>query len=177
VAAQLLIDDFARDDLVSSLGTRWEGTSDQVMGGISQGRLVLATRDGRRWLRLTGRVRLENDGGFIQMGLDLAPGGRPVDLSAYTAIRFLAHGNGESYGCHLRTTACARPWQSYRSTFTAPPEPTEVTLPFTGFTPHRVEAPFDPRTLRRLSLIAIGRAFDADLAVTRLELLPQAPRP
>lgn len=167
----LLVDDFARDDLVSALGTRWEGTSDRVMGGISQGRLVLETRAGRRWLRLTGRVRLENDGGFVQMGLDLAPGGAAVDLSAYRAVRLLVRGNGEAYGCHLRTAACARPWQSYRAAFTAAPDPAEVVLPFAGLAPHRVDAPFDPRTLRRLSLIAIGRAFDADLAVGRIELV------
>jgi hypothetical protein len=32
----LILDDFSRDDLVSSLGTPWRGFSDQVMGGISK---------------------------------------------------------------------------------------------------------------------------------------------
>ncbi len=168
----LLVDDFAQADLVSRLGTPWEGTSDRVMGGISRETLALETLAGRRWLRLTGRVRLENDGGFLQAGLDLAPGGGPVDLSRFSAVRLLARGNGEAYSCHLRTTDCRRPWQSYRSGFVAPTEPTPVTLPFAAFRPHRVEAPFDPSRLRRLALVAIGRAFEVDLAVAEVAFAP-----
>jgi hypothetical protein len=165
VTTNLLVDSFARADLVSCLGTRWQSTSDRVMGGISRETLALEERDGRRWLRLTGRVRLENEGGFLQMGLDLAPDGGPVDLSSFGAVRLLVRGNGETYGCHLRTTDCRRPWQSYRSSFVAEPEPGELDLPLSGFRAHRVDAPFDPARLRRLALVAIGRAFDADLAV------------
>lgn len=164
----LLVDDLARADLVSCLGTRWQGTSDRVMGGISRETLALEDQDGRRWLRLTGRVRLENEGGFLQMGLDLAPDGGPVDLSPFNAVRLLVRGNGETYGCHLRTVHCRRPWQSYRSSFVAGPETTEVDLPFATFRPHRVEVPFDPARMRRLALVAIGRAFEADLAVARV---------
>lgn len=134
--------------------------------------LALEERCGRRWLRLTGRVRLENEGGFLQMGLDLAPGGSAVDLSAFSAVRLLVRGNGEAYGCHLRTTDCRRPWQSYRAGLVAGPEPTPIVLPFTAFRPHRIEAPFAPAKLRRLALVAIGRAFEADLAVAELAFDP-----
>jgi hypothetical protein len=163
-----LLDDFATADLVSRAGTRWEGTSDRVMGGVSRETLALVLFAGRIWLRLTGRVRLENDGGFIQMGLDLSPSGGPVDLAAFAGVRLLVRGNGEAYGCHLRTSACLRPWQSYRAAFVAPAAPATIELPFAGFEPHRVTAALDPSTLRRLSLVAIGRAFDADLAVAEV---------
>jgi hypothetical protein len=146
----------------------WQGTSDRVMGSVSRETLAVEDRAGRPWLRLTGRVRLENQGGFIQMGADLAPDGQPVDLSAYAGVRLLVRGNGERYGCHLRTAACRRPWQSYRHPFTATPTPTSVTLPFAGFAPHRVAEPLDPCTIRRIGLVAIGRAFDADLAVAEV---------
>lgn len=36
----LLIDDFSRADRTSALGTRWRAVSDQVMGGVSEARLV-----------------------------------------------------------------------------------------------------------------------------------------
>ncbi len=143
----------------------WQGASDRVMGGISRATVTLEERDNRRWLRLAGQVRLENQGGFIQMGVDLAPDGRPVDLSAFTGVRLLVRGNGERYGCHLRTTACVRPWQSYRAAFLARAEAATVELPFTSFVPHRVDVPLAPAALRRLALVAIGRAFAADLAV------------
>ena len=99
----------------------WTGTSDRVMGGISRATVAVEDVAGRRWIRLTGRVRLENQGGFIQMATDLAPDGGPVDLSAYSGLRLLVRGNGERYGCHLRTTACVRPWQSYRQELVAGP--------------------------------------------------------
>jgi hypothetical protein len=150
----------------------WEGTSDQVMRGISRERVRLEEWGGRRWLRLIGEVRLENQGGFIQMGVDLVPGGAPLDLSGYGGVRLVVRGNGERYGCHLRTTDCLRPWQSYRQAFTAPPEPVSVLLPFAGFVSHRVEAALDTRILRRLALVAIGRAFTADLAVAEVAFQP-----
>ena len=71
----LLLDDFARDDLISAFGKPWRGFSDRVMGGVSQEVIVLFEIDGRRCLRLTGDVRLENNGGFIQMALDLVARG------------------------------------------------------------------------------------------------------
>lgn len=168
MADRLVIDDFAEAGLPSRLGTRWAATSDRVMGGVSRADLAVERDGGRHWLRLRGRVRLENQGGFIQMGIDLAPGGGPVDLSGWLGVRLVVRGNGERYGCHLRTTACQRPWQSYRAEFTAPAEAATVELPFAGFTPHRIDAPLAPAALRRLGLVAIGRAFDADLAVAEV---------
>src|SRR5512134_2553638 len=94
----LILDDFSRDDLISALGTPWRGFSDQVMGGISKETIALAKIDGRRALRLTGDVRLENNGGFIQVALDLAPAGQTLDASAFTGVLLIVRGNGERYG-------------------------------------------------------------------------------
>ena len=35
----MVIDDFTDDGLVSELGTRWRGVSDQVIGGISKAKV------------------------------------------------------------------------------------------------------------------------------------------
>jgi hypothetical protein len=161
----LILDDFSRHDLISALGTPWRGFSDQVMGGISQETIALTEIDGRRCLRLSGNVRLENSGGFIQMALDLAPEGQTLDASAYDGVLLVTRGNGESYGIHLRTPDCVRPWQSYRANFVAGCEWREIRLPFDRFEPHRLTASLDVSHLRRLGLVAIGRAFAADLAV------------
>ena len=64
----LVIDDFCRNDLISTLGTPWRGFSDQVMGGVSRETMVLTETDGRRSLRLTGDVRLENKRRFHSDG-------------------------------------------------------------------------------------------------------------
>ena len=101
----LLIDDFTRDDLISTLGTPWRGFSDQVMGGISEETIALTTIDGRRALRLTGEVRLENNGGFIQMALDLAPEGRTLDALAYTGVLLIVRiaGYDMAFICERRS--------------------------------------------------------------------------
>jgi hypothetical protein len=164
----MLIDKFANNDLVSNLGTRWRGVSDQVMGGISQALVFHDTIDGRRCLRLTGDVRLENSGGFIQASLDLAPAGGNIDVSSYTGLRLVVRGNGEQYSVHLRTPENVRPWQSYRAKFTVGPDWKTIDLPFAAFAPYRLDAPLDVTRLRRIGLVAIGRAFTADLAISKL---------
>ena len=108
----MLIDDFTNEGLVSKLGTWWRGVSDQVMGGISEATVSHGVIGGRPCLRMTGDVRLENDGGFIQAALDLAPSGETIDASAFTGMRIVVRGNGEKYSIHLRTPDNFRPWQS-----------------------------------------------------------------
>ena len=61
---------------------------------------------------MRGDVSLENNGGFVQISLDLAPDGHAVDASAWSGIEFDVFGNGEDYGVHLRTADLSQPWQS-----------------------------------------------------------------
>ena len=167
--AKMLIDDFQRAD-VATVGTPWRSTSDRVMGGVSIARLERGTFDGRAGLRLTGDVSLENNGGFVQMGLDLAPGGATLDGSGHAGVSLVVRGNGERYGVHLRTVDCLRPWQSYRAGFLSEADWREVRLPFDAFEPHRLDAPLDRSHLRRLGVVAIGRAFAADVMVSKVML-------
>ena len=167
-ANSMLIDDFSDGDLTSKLGSKWRGVSDRVMGGISQGLVTRDVIDGRPCLRLSGDVRLENNGGFVQAALNLAASGRSFDASAYTGVRLAVQGNGEQYSVHLRTTAVSRPWQSYRAHFTAGAAWETIDLPFQSFAPYRIQAPMDVGQLRRIGLVAIGRAFRADLAVAEV---------
>jgi hypothetical protein len=166
----MLLDDFSGNDLTSAIGTRWRGVSDQVMGGISEARVARKTMSGRPVLRLSGPVRLENNGGFIQAALDLSTSGEPLDASAYKGVRLLVRGNGERYSVHLRTPDNMRPWQSYRAHFNADETWQTIELPFTSFEPYRIETPLDAGRLRRIGLVAIGRAFEADLQVAKVTL-------
>ena len=136
----MIIDDFTAADGRSRLGTRWQAFDDRVMGGVSVAATAPAVFDARRCLRLSGDVRLDNNGGFIQMALDLAPAGETLDASGFRAIALIVRGNDQRYGCHLRTTATTRPWQSYRAGFDTTAAWREVVLPFAAFAPHRLEA-------------------------------------
>lgn len=165
VTATQTIDDLTGTGLSATTGTDWALVSDRVMGGVSSGRLDRVEVAGRPALRLTGKVSLENEGGFLQMALDLQPGGDPIDAAGWRGIALDVIGDGARYNLHLRTAAVERPWQSYRLSFVAPQRWTRVRLPFAQVAPHRVAVPFDPATLRRIGLVAIGQAREVDLAL------------
>jgi len=169
-SSSFVIDDLSRDPPLASIGTRWQLLTDQVMGGVSVGALSRETVEGRPALRMRGDVSLANNGGFVQMALDLAPDGGNLDASAWLGLEITVIGNNQEYGVHLRTSDLARPWQSYRSSFRATPAWQTIKLPFAGFAPHRTDIPLDLRRLRRLGVIAIGREFSADVAIGGIRL-------
>jgi hypothetical protein len=164
-----IIDDLSDPAGLSALGTRWQLLTDQVMGGVSRGTLTRETVAGRPALAMRGDVRLENNGGFIQMALDLArpeaAGSGTLDARRWQGLEIDVYGARQSYSLHLRTTDLDRPWQSYRQEFAVQPVWQNLRLPFADFVAHRTEAPLDLSRLRRLGIVAIGRAFMADLAL------------
>lgn len=160
-----VIDDFSEAAPRASNGAVWEFIADGVMGGLSSGTMARETVAGRNALRLRGTVSLANNGGFIQIALDLAPGGSVVDASGFAGVEIDAIGNGESYNVHLRTVDVTRPWQSYRRSFVAGPTWATHRLPFADFAPHRIDVPLTLTKLRRIGILAIGRSFDADIAI------------
>jgi hypothetical protein len=168
-AAMLLIDDFSRDDRLSGLGTHWRLVTDRVMGGVSTASMSREQIGGRRALCLRGEVSLENSGGFVQLNLDLSPAGY-LDAGRYTGVWIVVRGNDASYNLHLKSADVRFPWQSYRHTFPAGTEWRDIRLPFRDFEPHRIGGPLDTSRLSRLALVAIGRAFSAELCVARVGL-------
>lgn len=160
--------DAAEGDLWTwTTGGRWQVVVDGVMGGLSEGSAAPAVLDGRPCLRLRGIVRLENNGGFVQLAADVPPA--PPDSRG---VRLEVRGPPERYNVHLRTTRISRPWQSYRQPFETDGSWQILELPWSGFRPHRTDAPFRPDEIRRIGLVAIGRAFEPDLAVARVEYMP-----
>ncbi len=160
-----IIDDLSRPFPEATTGTCWDLLSDGVMGGVSSGRMTSTLVAGRRAIRMQGSVSLENNGGFLQIALDLAHDGGVVDASAFRGIAIDVFGDGEIYGLHLRTPDLARPWQSYRAAFLAGDEWKTLFLPFADFVAHRTDVPLDTRRLRRLGIVAIGRSFSPDVSV------------
>lgn len=159
------IDDLSAPHPQAANGAVWELVSDRVMGGVSRGVMTREVVRDRPALCMRGDVRLENNGGFIQIALDLDPRGGTVDARAWAGIEMDVTGNDEDYNLHLRTRDVTRPWQSYRASFRASPDWHRIRLPFTDFTAHRIDTAFDLSQLRRIGIVAIGRAFDADLAI------------
>ena len=166
---QMLIDDFSKKNFISAMGTSWVGVTDKVMGGISEVKIETTTINQRRCLHLTGNVHVENNGGFIQAALNLSKDNKLFDASLFSGIRLTAFGNNEDYSIHLRTPDNNQPWQSYRAHFMAKSMWHIIELPFESFKPYRLETKLDTKRLKRIGLVAIGRPFSADLAISNIE--------
>ncbi|MFU8899257.1 MAG: CIA30 family protein [Roseinatronobacter sp.] len=169
----MILDGGTGPGLRAANGQMWRCVSDNVMGGVSSAKLERAQIDGVSALHLTGDVRLENNGGFVQMSLDLAAPGAVLDASGFSGISLLVLGNDARYNIHLRSPDMTRVWQSWRAEFHAPASWTRLDIPFSSFHPHRTDLPVNPARLGRIGLVAIGREMRADLALARLELTAQ----
>ena len=163
-ADDLTIDDRSTGTIASNLGGKWSLFTDQVMGGISSGSLQLGKYNGRDCLRMKGKVSTENNGGFVQMALDLNAS-KPFDATSYQGVELEVAGNNEEYNLHFRTSALWLPWQSYRSSFRATPNWSTVQIPFSQMKPYRTSRKFRKDSIKRLGLVAIGKNFEADLCI------------
>lgn len=143
--------------------SRWAYFSDQVMGGISEGRASFERIDNQPVLRLTGMVSTANRGGFIQARTKL-----DTPLPAKTqGVILNVRGNDQTYFIHLRTTRTLLPWQFYQASFEVSGTWEEVRIPFDNFAPYGrfLRQTFDVGAVRSLAIAAFGRDHSADLSV------------
>lgn len=165
---QCTVDDRRSGTVASTLGPAWRFFTDGVMGGLSSGSMTVGVVEGRPALCLRGQVRLDNNGGFVQMTLELPtlPEGGP-----WRGIECDVRGNGHRYGLHLRTRGMTAPWQAWRASFAATPDWRTVSLPFDAFEPYRTGGTLHPATIHRIGVVAIGERFEAEVCVARLALV------
>lgn len=161
----MVLDDFRN---AAAVAQRWSAFSDRVMGGLSVAHAALAEVQGQPSLRLTGRVSLENNGGFVQVARQLDD----IDASTFSGLQLRVCGAPGSYFVHLRTADTRAPWQYYGAPLPVTGAWVDVYLPWSAFTAMSLTAPLDVRQLKRIGLVAGKAAFDADLAISRLELVP-----
>ena len=156
------------EDFTGPTADNWRFISDQVMGGVSQGRAGVEAAGGETFLRLTGTVSTENRGGFLQARRDL-PNGLPADTNGF-ALR--ARGDGQQYFLHLRTTGTILPWQYYQAPFTPGPDWSEIRVPLSAFSASGALLRATPRAgdIRSIALVAYGRDHLADVSLARITL-------
>jgi hypothetical protein len=143
--------------------SRWTYFSDQVMGGVSEGRATFERVDDQTVLHLTGMVSAANRGGFIQARSKL-----DAPLPATTqGVILNVRGNDQTYFIHLRTTRTLLPWQFYQASFEVSDSWEEVRIPFDKFAPYGrfLRQSFDVEAIRSLAVAAFGRDHNADLSV------------
>jgi len=69
--------------------------TDAVMGGVSRGSIAKETFESREAIRMRGDVSTENNGGFVQIALDLAPESGSFDAGGFTGLEMDVLGNHE----------------------------------------------------------------------------------
>lgn len=151
------------EDFTMQPETRWRFFTDQVMGGVSTGRVAFANENGQPFARMTGRVSTANRGGFIQMRLDLtAP---PPEGTI--GVRLIVRGNDQRYFVHLRTDGTLLPWQYYQAGFDVTESWTEVRLPLDSFEASGglLRSVPAPGGLTSVAVVAYGRDHDAHIDV------------
>ena len=155
------------EDFTMQPETRWRFFTDQVMGGVSTGSVAFAQENGQTFARMTGRVSTANNGGFIQMQLDLTT---PPPDSA-TGVRIVVRGNSQDYFVHLRTSGTLLPWQYYQAEFSVTENWSEVRLPLTAFIASSAFLRDVPRlsSLKSVAVVAYGRDHDALIDVQQIE--------
>lgn len=166
--SSLIIDDRSSGNLNSNLGTKWRLVTDNVMGGVSSGKITLDINKHKNCIRMQGEVSTENNGGFVQVALpllDKKSDNKPFDASAYTGIEIEVSGNNESYNVHLRTDNLWFPWQSYRYSFIATPDWKKIRIPFSKLEAYKTTNKFSQDEIIRLGMVAIGRKFQANLCI------------
>ena len=164
----ITLDDRRSGTAASTLGPAWRFFTDGVMGGLSSGSMTVGTVEGRPALCLRGQVRLDNNGGFVQMALEFP--GLP-ECGPWRGLELDVRGNGHRYGLHLRTSGMTAPWQAWRASFEATSDWRTVCLPFDAFEPYRTSGVLQAATIRRIGVVAIGERFEAEVCVARLALV------
>ena len=173
-----IIDDRSSGTLNSNLGTKWRLVTDNVMGGVSTGELILDNYKDKNCLRMRGDVSTENNGGFVQIALPLLnrksdkgsdADDEPFDASAYAGVELEISGNNENYNIHFRTDDLWFPWQSYRFSFTATADWQTHRIPFSKLAAYKTTQNFAQNEIVRIGLVAIGKEFQADLCLASIK--------
>ena len=160
-AEKMLIDNFNNDNQEN-----WEFISDQVMGGVSFGSYEILNEGNLSFLKLTGFVSLENNGGFIQVRKNL----KDLKNMNFKGIKLNSRGNDKEYFIHIRTKFTLLPWQYYQGKFSVNSEWQEKKINLLEFKRSGVLLPkyIKPQHILSVALVAFGKKHRVNLEVSEI---------
>ena len=166
LAGPALAENLSVDNFDADPNSRWTYVSDQVMGGVSEGRVEYVDQGDDSFARLTGLVSTENNGGFIQVRRTVAK--RSVDSALGVYVK--ARGNSQEYYIHLRTSGTVLPWQYYQAGFEVTKDWQTIRLPLSDF--ERSSAwlgkIINPKSIRSVGVLAYGRDHQAEIEIAEV---------
>ena len=159
---EMIFEDFSKN----SGEINWEFITDQVMGGISSGSFNILKETNISFLRMTGKVRLENNGGFIQVRKTLSL----HKNKDFSGIKLKCRGNNNKYFIHIRTKFTLLPWQYYQSKFFASENWQEHKLDLNSFERSGALLPrnINSKHIKSIALVAFGRKHRVNLEVSEI---------
>ena len=157
-------DDMNKFNLISP-EKEWQFISDQVMGGVSFGKKELLFEDKKQYLRMTGFVSLDNNGGFIQVRHKLIDKVRSAN-----GIKINARGNNKKYRIHIRTKFTLLPWQYYSATFNVNKNWEIIKIDFNEFIRSGTLLPktFNVGHINSLAVVAYGEEYKVRIDLSEL---------
>ena len=156
------------DNFMVNSAAQWEFITDQVMGGVSTGKLEFRTESKNKFARMTGNVSLENKGGFIQFR-------RTVDKQfddSLLGLELSLRGNSEIYFIHLRTSGTFLPWQYYQASFESKNKWSTVKIPFSKFRKSgwMLSDSVKPGNIKSIGIVAFGKKHAVKIDVRAISL-------
>ena len=160
---EMILDKLNNPNLTNQ-SQQWNFITDQVMGGISTGKVKVENINGIKCYRMTGNVSTKNNGGFIQIRAKLYP---EIDTKDYEGIYIKVYGNDKNYNLHLRTGLTLAPWQYYSYTFFSKKNWDEIRAPFNEFKKSNFYQPKSilGQNLKSVGLVAAFDNFKSDICL------------
>ena len=147
----------------------WRFVKDQVMGGKSDGSMILkeSTNQNFDYISATGKVSTDG-GGFLMFRKEIDAD----NLNDFSKIKFKARGNNEKYFIHIKTKGSIFPWVRYLSEFDVTEEWQDFEIEFDEFIRYSNKNPkkrnLNPKKIKLIGVEASGRDFDMDIDIASM---------
>ena len=134
------------------------------MGGISDGKAEIINGEDL-FLRLSGNVSTENNGGFIQVRST-----GKISSDNFSGVKLKVRGNPSSYYIHVRTNSLIFPWQFYSAEFLVDDNWKYVEIYFKNFKKSNFyqSSNFSSSEIKSIGFVAFGKDFEARLDIWKL---------
>jgi len=147
----------------------WRFVKDQVMGGKSDGSMILkeSTNQNFDYISATGNVSTDG-GGFLMFRKEIDAD----NLNDFSKIKFKARGNNEKYFIHIKTKGSIFPWVRYLGEFDVTEEWQDFEIEFDEFIRYSNKNPkkrnLNPKKIKLIGVEASGRDFEMDIDIASM---------
>ena len=147
----------------------WRFVKDQVMGGKSDGSMILKESTSQNFDYISAKGNVSTDGGgFLMFRKEIDAD----NLNDFSKIKFKARGNNEKYFIHIKTKGSIFPWVRYLSEFDVTEEWQDFEIEFNEFIRYSNKNPkkrnLNPKKIKLIGVEASGRDFEMDIDIASM---------